>query len=97
MFDLYILYIFIGVKVNHTSSKNTGQENSAWWELIIYIKGIALFFAKLPPLNLQTFQAPFFKQFFLYIVFFVTTTQPCRTRRKMDFPVNPHNIKIFHV
>ena len=24
MFDLYIMYIFIGAKVNHTSSKNAG-------------------------------------------------------------------------
>ena len=24
MFDLYIMYIFIGAKVNHTSSKNVG-------------------------------------------------------------------------
>ena len=30
MFDLYIMYIFIGAKVNHTSSKNAGQENPTW-------------------------------------------------------------------
>ena len=26
-FDLYIMYIFIGAKVSHTSSKNAVQEN----------------------------------------------------------------------
>ena len=30
MLDLYIMYIYIGVKVNHTSSKNAGQENPTW-------------------------------------------------------------------
>ena len=30
MFDLYIMYIFIGTKVNHTSLKNAVWENSAW-------------------------------------------------------------------
>ena len=30
MFDLYIMYIFIGAKVNHSSSNNAGQENPAW-------------------------------------------------------------------
>ena len=60
MFDMHIVYIFIGAKVNHPSSKNTGYENSAWWELIIYIKCIALFFVNLPPLNLQTVQGPLF-------------------------------------
>ena len=26
MFDLYIMYIFIGAKVSHTSSKNAGSK-----------------------------------------------------------------------
>ena len=30
MFDLYIMYIFIGAKVNHTSSNNAEQENPTW-------------------------------------------------------------------
>ena len=28
MFDLYIMYIFIGARVKHTSSENAGQKNS---------------------------------------------------------------------
>ena len=27
MFDLYLMYIFIGAKVHHTSLKNSGKEN----------------------------------------------------------------------
>ena len=27
MFDLYLMYIFIDAKVNHTSLKNSGKEN----------------------------------------------------------------------
>ena len=85
MFDLYIMYIFIGAKVNHSSSNNAEQENLAWWELI-YRKYIALFLAKPPPLNLQTVQAPLFRQFLPTYCFFVTT-----------LPVNLHNIKLFHL
>ena len=35
MFNLYIMYLFIGAKVNHIGLKNAGQENSAWLELVI--------------------------------------------------------------
>ena len=85
MFDLYIMYIFIGDKVNHTSSKNARQENPSWRELIIYIKCIALFFANPHPLNIQTVHTPLFREFPPIYCFFVIT-----------LPLNLHHIKLFH-
>ena len=37
IFDLYIMYLFIGAKVNYISLKNSEQEDSAWLELMIWI------------------------------------------------------------
>ena len=48
MFDLYIMYIFIGAKVNHTSSKNA---KPTWRKLIIYIKVHCPLFCQAPSLK----------------------------------------------
>ena len=38
MFYLYIMYIFIDAKVNHTTSvKNAREKSSDWLELMIWI------------------------------------------------------------
>ena len=57
MFDRYIMYIFIGAKVNHTSSKYA----------VIHCP----IFYQVTPLNLQGVQAPFLGNSPVYIVFFL--------------------------
>ena len=72
IFCIYFLVLKSIILVQRIHGRKT-----TWWELIIYIKYIALFFVKPPPLNLQTVQAPpVLGNSTIYIVFFFATTTP---------------------
>ena len=68
MFDLYIMCIFIGAKVNHTSSKNAGQENPTSGESLNNLQKVhCLLFCQAPSLISANCPSPPFQAIPSYI------------------------------
>ena len=87
IFCIYFLVLKSIILVQRIQGRKT-----TWWELIIYIKYIALFFVQPPPLNLQTVQAPLFRQFLPIYCFFLWPPFQSTYIISKFFIFNPHPI-----